>query len=63
MNFWHIMQHYITKYKYLVGLCGTSTHISDATKFHIKKHSATLDDLIIATIKGDALSMFRNTDN
>ena len=55
------MHHYLTNYKLFVGLCGTFTHVSDGIEFDNKKQLAAPDDISIATIQSDALSMFRNT--
>ena len=61
LEWWHDVHHYLTNDKLFVGLCGTSTHVSDGIEFDNKKQLAAPDDISIATIQSDALSMFRNT--
>ena len=60
-QFWHIIQHYLTKEKFLVNLCSTITHVSDHNEFNNTKQSATPGDLLVSAVKGNALAMFWNT--
>ena len=61
LEFWHITSHYLTKTRYSYGLVGSLAHVANGTEMNNSNNSATLDDVLIATIKSDTLTIYRST--
>ena len=61
LKLWNVVQHYLTKDKYLFSLYGTIANVAEKTKSNNAKQSAAPDDLLIGAIQDDAISMFWNT--
>ena len=61
--FWPVVEHYLTKDKFSVGLWDTTKHVSDGTDIEKPKQKAALNDLLIGNIKCKASHMFWNTSD
>ena len=58
LQFWMIMQHYLTKPKYSVGKIKKLEHVDHDDKFNNVKASMAINDALITDLKGYTLKMF-----